>query len=567
VKNSDDIGGFQLETLGELLDGASLSARRVDSSAEALTDGTTSLTWSDYIERVGHMAGALAASGVRHGDRVAVNLHKSAESFVAVHAVLRTGAVMVPVDPLAPPDMATELLMDAGAEVLVSDASRERLAQLCERTSIRAVLTPATDHPNPPNAAGDITMVGRAQIASSTDCGLVAVDPDAAAYIIYTSGSTGRPKGIVHTHRSALAYATTAARVYALDCDDRLANVAPLHFDQSTFELYAAPLAASTVLVVPEPHLRFPASLSELIERERITVWYSVPYLLAQLSTRGVLDERDLSSLRWVLFGGEVFPPSRLAALMRQLPAARFSNVYGPAEVNQCTIHNLPGPPTVYDAVPIGGAWPGAEIELVEPDDPHTTVPRGTPGVLLVRTPTMMAGYWHRPDLTAATIVERTTGSGSTEKWYRTGDLAIEREGGDIEFLGRLDNQVKLRGYRIELEAIDVVLGDIDLLRAGTVVLDVHEDGEDRLIALVVPHTPVERTDVDTPDTISTSVLAELRGRLPRYAVPAEVKLVQSLPRTATGKIDRIAARELIDSPTSIESSEPATALNGGPFS
>ncbi|MDX2382308.1 MAG: amino acid adenylation domain-containing protein [Acidimicrobiia bacterium] len=566
MTSTDDLRGYQVETLGELLDGPSMRARGVDVSADALTDGTTSLTWLEYIDRVGHLAGALAAAGVRRGDRVAVNLHKSAESFVAVHAVLRTGAVMVPLDPLAPPDLATELLVDSDAEVLVSDAAPDRLALLCERTLVRTVLSPAADDPNPSAAGSDITMVGRAQIASSTDCGLVAVDPDEAAYIIYTSGSTGRPKGIVHSHRSALAYATTAACVYGLDRDDRLANVAPLHFDQSTFELYAAPLAGSIVLVVPEPHLRFPASLSELIERERITVWYSVPYLLAQLSTRGVLDERDLSTLRWVLFGGEVFPPSQLAGLMRQLPGARFSNVYGPAEVNQCTIHNLPGPPTGDAAVPIGGAWPGAEIELVEPDDPHTAVPRGAPGVLIVRTPTMMTGYWHRPDLTSATIVERRTADGSTEHWYRTGDLAVERDGGDLEFLGRLDNQVKLRGYRIELEAIDVVLGDIDLLSAGTVILDVHEDGEDRLIALVVPRTAADRSDVDSQDAVSASVLAELRARLPRYAVPAEVRLVQSLPRTATGKIDRIAARELIDLPTSAQSSEPKTKLNGGPF-
>ncbi len=159
----------------------------------------------------------------------------------------------------------------------------------------------------------------RADLDAAPGAPLVEVDPGDPAYIIYTSGSTGRPKGIVHSHRSALAYATRGSDAYDLTAADRLANIAPLHFDQSTFELYAAPLVGAAVIIVPEPVLRFPASLSELIEEQRVTVWYSVPYLLDQLSTRGALDQRDLTSLRWVLFGGEVYPPGALARLMRQL--------------------------------------------------------------------------------------------------------------------------------------------------------------------------------------------------------------------------------------------------------
>ncbi|MDX2381055.1 MAG: AMP-binding protein, partial [Acidimicrobiia bacterium] len=381
----------------------------------------------------------------------------------------------------------------------------------------------------------------------TADCGLRMVDPDAPAYIIYTSGSTGRPKGIVHSHRSGLSYARTASQVYGLSQNDRLANVAALHFDQSTFELYAAALVGAAVVVVPEPYLGFPASLSELVERERVTVWYSVPYLLTQLSTRGVLDERDLSSLRWVLFGGEVFPPRQLAALMRQLPGAQFSNVYGPAEVNQCTIRNLSAPPADDQAVPIGRAWPGATIELVEEHHPAVPVPQGDPGVLLVRTPTMMTGYWNRADLTAAAIFERRTDTGVIERWYRTGDLAVERDDGDIDFLGRVDNQIKLRGHRIELEAIDGALGDSAGVRAATVVLD-DTDDEDRLIALVVIDPPSAAVDTNTVAALSSQLLDDLRARVPRYAVAAEVRMVDSLPRTGTGKIDRIAARRLLDS-------------------
>jgi amino acid adenylation domain-containing protein len=387
----------------------------------------------------------------------------------------------------------------------------------------------------------DQTVIDVDAVDASTPSAAVDADPSDAAYIIYTSGSTGRPKGIVHTHASALAYATAAAHTYGLTSTDRFANIAPLHFDQSTFELYCAPLVGAAVLVVPDPILRFPASLSELISREAITVWYSVPYLLGQLSTRGVLDERDLSSLRWVLFGGEAFPPGQLAGLMRQLPEARFSNVYGPAEVNQCTVYHLDRPPTDGEPVPIGVAWDAADLRIVDPDDVDAPMPPGQPGVLLVSSPTMMDRYWERPDLTDAAISTHPGSDGRPTRWYRTGDLVVEHDDGNIEFLGRIDNQIKLRGHRIELEAIDLVLGDIAEVDAATVVVDRPEDGDDRLVALVVAVSG----SADHFDLVEL-VGRTLRSRLPRYAVPSDVRVVDSLPRTATGKVDRTASLRLL---------------------
>jgi non-ribosomal peptide synthetase component F len=315
---------------------------------------------------------------------------------------------------------------------------------------------PATTRP--------IVLTG-ADIAAAPAAAPVPVDPADPAYIIYTSGSTGRPKGIVHTHRSALAYAVAASVGYELGSDDRMVNIAPLHFDQSTFELYAAAIVGAAVIVVPDPVMRFPASVATLVEAERATVWYSVPHLLMQMVARGALAERDLSSLRWILFGGEVFPPGQLAELMALIPSARVSNVYGPAEVNQCTRHDLDAPPTGDDPVPIGRAWDAARVRVVALDGPISAarpVSPGEPGVLLVATDTMMAGYWGRDDLTAAsTVVDDGV------RWYVTGDLVVENPSGDLVFLGRVDNQVKIRGHRIELEAIDAVLADVEGVTDG----------------------------------------------------------------------------------------------------
>jgi acyl-coenzyme A synthetase/AMP-(fatty) acid ligase len=233
---------------------------------------------------------------------------------------------------------------------------------------------------------------------------------------------------------------------------------------------------------------------------------------------------------------------------MDKLPGTRFSNVYGPAEVNQCMFHHLPSAPATDAAVPIGRAWSAATVDVVDPEDLTARVEVGTAGVLIVRTPTMMTGYWNRPDLTAASMLERPDGQGGSQRWYVTGDLVVERDDGELEFLGRVDNQVKVRGHRIELEAVDDALGDVAGVRSGVAVVRRVASGDDTVVALVVP-TRSEWGSGGEADRFADGVIAELRRRLPHAAVPAGVVLVDDLPRTGTGKIDRRAAERLVDSP------------------
>ncbi len=532
--------------LSHLLDDERIRNRVLDAAAPAIMDGVRSLTWSQYVEQVAKAAGALVAAGVRPGDRVAIRLAKSIESFVMTHAVLRAGAVMVPVDPSAPDQLAAGVLADSAAAAFVTDASDATIADITDGLALRCIAVVGRDDVAPLNPSTN--LLTRRDLSAAQPGELVEVDVSAPAYIIYTSGSTGRPKGIVHSHQSALSYATTAAGLYELTPRDRLANIAALHFDQSTFELYSAPLAGSSVVVVPDPILRFPASLTALLASQQVTVVYSVPSLFRQIADRGALDDRDLTRLRWVLFGGESYPPRQLATLMNLLPETRFSNVYGPAEVNQCMVHHVASAPIGDEAVPIGTAWPAATVTVVDPDDVTTPAEPGTAGVLIVRTPTMMTGYWNRPDLTAASVLERPDGQGGSQRWYVTGDLVVEREDGELEFLGRLDNQVKVRGHRIELEAVDDALGDVDGVRSGVAVVRRVASGDDTVVALVVPTRPEVETGGESHG-FANGVIAELRRRLPHAAVPAEVVLVDDLPRTGTGKIDRRAAQRLLDSP------------------
>ena len=162
------------------------------------------------------------------------------------------------------------------------------------------------------------------------------------AYIIFTSGSTGRPKGIMHSHFSALNYARLSANTYELEESDVLSNFSSLHFDMSTMDYLTVTYAGASAVIISEAYTKIPASLSRLMQDEAISIWYSVPFALIQLLQHGLLEQRDLSSLRWVLYGGEPFAPKHLKKLMDLWPHARFSNVYGPAEVNQCTYYHLP---------------------------------------------------------------------------------------------------------------------------------------------------------------------------------------------------------------------------------
>ncbi len=491
-------------TLVDLLD-RSADARP---GAMALADGRARLDWRTYRERADRVAAALSVAGVAPGDRVGVSMPKSVDAFVAVHGVLRAGAIVVPVDRLAPAEYGRSVLIHSGACAVVSSQPPDRLAEVLDGTDVTRVVDPTGDLPAPVTAP-----TGRR--------------PDDDAYIIFTSGSTGRPKGIVHTHASALAYADAAVETYDLGPGDVLTNIAPLHFDQSTFELYAAPLAGSATIVVPDGLARFPASVAALVADERATVWYSVPFAISQLVERGALAEHDVSSLRWVLYGGEPFPPAALRRAMAAIPSARFSNVYGPAELNQCTYHHLDAPPPDEMAIPIGRAWSAAQVMLVDDDDRRID---GTgEGELLVAGPTMMRAYWNAPDLTGAAVVER-----DGARWYRTGDRVRRRPDGDLVFQGRTDHQVKVRGHRIELEAVDAALADHPAVEACAALVD--RRGDDRVVAVVAP-APDASTERD--------LIRHARARLPGYAVPTRIVGLGTLPRTGTGKVDRRAAERI----------------------
>lgn len=316
----------------------------VASSAERFADKTAfrsadvDLSYGDLVDRSNRLANALRADGIQTGDLVGILMGKAVENAVAVFGIMAAGAAYVPLDPAAPVARLEQIAKSCGLTHFVIDGERSgRMTKLARTIDGRCfVYGVETIDDQTVVAAGWDQVLTNSSTAPSGS-----VSSDDLAYIIFTSGSTGTPKGIMHTHRSGVAYADMAAKLYEVGPEDRLSNFPPLHFDQSTFDFFSATLAGASTVMIGKEHQLVPASLSKLIEDEKLSIWYSVPRALVQLLLYGALEERDCSSLRWVIYGGEPFPLKHLNNLMDRWPSARFSNCYGPAETNQCTFHHI----------------------------------------------------------------------------------------------------------------------------------------------------------------------------------------------------------------------------------
>lgn len=349
--------------------------------------------------------------------------------------------------------------------------------------------------------------------------------PDDLAYVLYTSGSSGSPKGVTLTHGNGLAFVEWAAQELDLSAHDRLSSHAPLHFDLSIFDLYAAAYAGAAVVLVPVKALVFPVDLAQFIEDARVTVWYSVPSALTLLVRQGSLTAGCFPQLRVVLFAGEVFPAPALRSLMAGVPHARFVNLYGPTETNVCTWYDVTRPPSSDTPVPIGRPIAGTTAVVV--GDDGRLVAAGQSGELLISGPTVMRGYWGDPDRTARALVRNPAGAPA----YRTGDIVRRNADGELVFLGRRDHQVKTRGYRVELAEIEAALYRHPAVTECAVIAVPDELVTNRLVACLVLSAPA------APPGLARSC----RDRLPRYMIPDRFEFFETLPRTSTDKIDRTA--------------------------
>ena len=480
------------------------------------------ITYGDLIARSERLASALQQLGVNKGDRVGILLNKSIDSIVSVFGIMGAGAAYVPIDPLAPADRVDYLVKDAGIEVLVTESRHAAKFSDPAKTQspLRAVIGSGLE-------VDGVTHLTWEEMTSNdvSRTGLMEQD---LCYILYTSGSTGTPKGIMHTHRSALSWANVSADVYRIGDTDVISNYAPLHFDLSTLDLYAGPRGGATVVMIPEEHMRLPASLARLLSEERLTLFYTVPMALVQLAQPGVLDDVDLSSLTRILFGGEPMPMKHLAAVSRLIPSARFYNVYGPTEVNGCTHHEVHKDDLERDSLPIGRPYPNVDFRVV--DDGGLDTAPGDVGELYIRSATMMKGYWNRPDLNERAFRFDRRFAGRPDVFHPTGDYAHVDSEGVLHFHGRRDRQIKARGNRVELDEVEALLLTHESVSECAVFGIPSNDG---------PVSEIGASAIVIGEATKSDLRRYLAARLPSYAVPTRIEIRTEFPRTTSGKIHR----------------------------
>ncbi|HEX5760996.1 MAG TPA: amino acid adenylation domain-containing protein [Thermoanaerobaculia bacterium] len=498
-------------TAPRTLHGLFLAQAARSPGATALVCAGESLTYAELAARAGRLARRLRQEGVGPETRVAVCLERSPDLAVALLAVLAAGGAYVPLDPDYPAERLALMLADSRAALLLAGSGTPDL---------------------PPGARRlDIAELGR-ELADASSAPLGAdVPPAALAYVLYTSGSTGRPKGVMVPHGAAANHLLWAQSRYPLEPADRVLLKTPISFDVSVRELFW-PLAAGAAVVMARPGgQRDPAYLAELALRERVTVANFVPTLLAAF-----LDEPALAgatALRRVIAGGEALPAELVERFHRNVPRAALHNHYGPTE----TAVNATAWPCAVDGpspVPIGRPIANALTYVVEPAG--EPAPSGVAGELWIGGAGVARGYCGRPDATAERFVPDPFSAAAGARLYRTGDRARWRPAGALEFLGRLDEQVKVRGVRIEPAEVEAALAAHPAVREVAVAVKTDGHGEKRLVAYVAPSSlssPGPATD------LSSDFRAFARERLPEAMVPSLFVTLEAFPVGPAGKLER----------------------------
>ena len=493
-------------------------------SHPALAFRGAELSYAELDAASNRLANALLANGLQPGGRVGIYMHKSLQLGVAIYGVLKAGGVFVPLDPFIPVERLKFIVDDCDIEHVVSaDELAANLQALTAEHSCRIYGVAGDTGAKVCLAWDDIDA------HADTQPDVWIIDQD-LAYIMYTSGSTGQPKGMMHTHHGSISYARWGAQHVALTHEERVASHAPLHFDLSIFDFFSTSQSGATVVLVPESVTKFAASWSQYIDDERISVVFTVPFTLIEMLQRGAMEQRDLSSLRWILYGGEPFPPKHLRTLMAQLPAVRFTNVYGPAEAPSCTCYDIPQDEELGDEpIPIGTVSVNSEDLIVNADDEECGI--GEAGELCIRSSTLTKGYWNRPDLNEKVYLYRDSYGPFPDVFFRTGDMVERHADGLLRFLGRKDRMVKTRGNRVELDEVEAAFASHAAVAEAAAYVVPDATGSKAIMAAVKFSDEAEAT--------VAALTQHAKTFLPSYALPQELVIVDEFPRTTSGKIDR----------------------------
>ncbi|WP_420127230.1 amino acid adenylation domain-containing protein [Longimicrobium sp.] len=487
--------------------------------AEALRLDGRAVTYRELDEASSRLAHHLAARGVRPESRVGIFAERAPETMVAILAILKAGGAYVPLDPASPVERLRYLLADSG---------------------IRTVIAPEGVRPELPGLIPDLLDLldlraeSRAIAARPATAPDVLVHPDGMAYVISTSGSTGRPKGVMVEHGAVVNVITASLESFEMRPGTRILQGSSLTFDASVLEIFIALLGGGTLVLVSRDTLLDAEAFGELLRRERVEMWVPTPALLKNL------DGSSFPELRTLAVCGDRCPAEAVA---QWAPGRRMLNIYGPTE---STIYATSHHCSAARAEPPPVGRPVTNVRAYVLDGGLRPVPAGLPGEVCLGGVGVSRGYLGRPTLTAERFVPDPYGAPGA-RLYRTGDKARWRPDGTLDFIGRLDEQVKLRGMRVEPGEVEAVLRRHEGVADCAVIAREDGAGDKRLVAYVVP------VREDAWGALLVNLREHLREHLPEYMVPSAFVRLESFPLTPHGKLDRRALPAPVAEPNAVE--------------
>ena len=501
------------------------------------------LTYGALDELSNQLARALRESGCSRGDRVAFLLPRSPMTIAAVIGILKADCIYVPLDLRSPVSRLAGVIELCEPKVVLAGPAteapiRELVAAGAFSPGVRLGWMGRSwpSGPSLPNAGFHM-----AEIESLPKHALDSWNrPDDLAYILFTSGSTGTPKGVAITHRNVTTFIQWALEFFDLGPQDRIGGYTELSFDLSTFDIHASFAAGAELHVVPEELKLLPPKIVGLMRDSELTHWLSVPSFLEHAVRFDCLRPDDLPAMKWVTWCGEVLSTPSLLHWMKRLPHVSFANLYGPTETtvaSSCYVI-----PKDFDdpkaPIPIGRACSGEQLLVL--NDELTPVPSGEVGDLYIAGSGLSPGYWKEPERTRDVFLSDPFCRNPSARIYRTGDLARTDEDGQVHFLGRRDQQIKTRGFRVEPGDVEVAMRSLPEVASCAVVSFSTKDRSDKLMGCAyVPSN--ERVP-------TTKELRESLGRLlPDYMIPVRWKAVNRLPLSDRGKVDRLLIQQWME--------------------
>lgn len=465
----------------------------INPHAIAMREDQHTLSYQQLGLKIGAVAQAIHKADIQPGSRIALAIDRGLDAACALLGILAAGCCYIPLDINSPTQRRQFILNDAVIAALIGCGEQ------------------------PQEYASFLWL--NYQLIEECEFQTPVSQSEQLAAILYTSGSTGSPKGVTLSHQAILAFSHWATQLVELNRTDRIASLAPLYFDLSTFDLFASLSVGASIDFVPKQLAMAPSQLSAWLHHHQISIFYTVPSVLGFLALKGNLKQTPLSKLRVVLFAGEVFTTHLLRTLVEYLPETNFYNFYGPTETNVCTYWQV-NPDSLQDnkPIPIGHPASGDQLRIVDET-----------GELLVKGPSLTSGYWSDKKLHPVVL---------EDGWYATGDKVTINRNGEYCYHGRLDRMLKCSGFRVEPAEIENTLQAISGVIACAVIGIRDETAGQRPAAAIVINA----------ETTVQQLRQALQQQLPPYMIPFRWKTLSTLPLLANGKIDYLTINSLFGS-------------------